>query len=65
MLRNLVGYGPLEPLLADDDVWEILVNAPHGALLNHEYRIAGCGGAERSGCPVCQGGVRRLRYPII
>ncbi len=27
-LRNLVGYGPLDPLLADDDVWEIMVNAP-------------------------------------
>ncbi len=26
--RNLSGYGPLEPLLADDDVWEIMVNAP-------------------------------------
>jgi pilus assembly protein CpaF len=26
--RNLAGYGPLEPLLADDDVWEIMVNAP-------------------------------------
>jgi pilus assembly protein CpaF len=26
--RNLVGYGPLDPLLADDDVWEIMVNAP-------------------------------------
>jgi pilus assembly protein CpaF len=26
--RNLVGYGPLQPLLADDDVWEIMVNAP-------------------------------------
>ena len=23
--RNLAGYGPLEPLLADDDVWEIMV----------------------------------------
>jgi pilus assembly protein CpaF len=23
--RNLSGYGPLEPLLADDDVWEIMV----------------------------------------
>jgi pilus assembly protein CpaF len=28
VLRNLAGYGPLEPLLADDDVWEIMVNAP-------------------------------------
>lgn len=27
-LRNLTGYGPLTALLADDDVWEIMVNAP-------------------------------------
>ena len=27
-IRNLAGYGPLEPLLADDDVYEIMVNAP-------------------------------------
>ncbi len=27
-LRNLAGYGPLQPLLDDDDVWEIMVNAP-------------------------------------
>jgi pilus assembly protein CpaF len=26
--RNLAGYGPLEPLLADDDVWEVMLNAP-------------------------------------
>lgn len=26
--RNIAGYGPLEPLLADDDVWEIMINAP-------------------------------------
>jgi pilus assembly protein CpaF len=26
--RNLAGYGPLEPLLRDDDVWEIMINAP-------------------------------------
>jgi len=24
-VRNLTGYGPLAPLLADDDVWEIMV----------------------------------------
>jgi len=29
--RNLAGYGPLEPLLADPDVWEIMINAPEGA----------------------------------
>lgn len=27
-LRNLTGYGPLGPLLGDDDVWEIMINAP-------------------------------------
>jgi pilus assembly protein CpaF len=27
-MRNLLGYGPLEPLLADDDVWEIMINSP-------------------------------------
>ncbi len=26
--RNLAGYGPLEPLLAGPDVWEIMINAP-------------------------------------
>jgi pilus assembly protein CpaF len=26
--RNIVGYGPLTPLLDDDDVWEIMINAP-------------------------------------
>lgn len=27
-LRNLTGYGPLDPLLSDPDVWEIMVNGP-------------------------------------
>ena len=26
--RNLARYGPLTPLLDDDDVWEIMINAP-------------------------------------
>lgn len=26
--RNLAGYGPLQPLLDDEDVWEIMINAP-------------------------------------
>jgi len=26
--RNLAGYGPLEPLIDDEDVWEIMINAP-------------------------------------
>ena len=27
-MSNLTGYGPLASLLADDDVWEIMLNAP-------------------------------------
>ncbi len=27
-MRNLTGYGPLESLIDDDDVWEIMLNAP-------------------------------------
>ncbi len=27
-MRNLTGYGPLGPLLEDDDVWEIMINRP-------------------------------------
>jgi pilus assembly protein CpaF len=27
-IRNLAGYGPLGPLLEDDDVWEIMINSP-------------------------------------
>jgi pilus assembly protein CpaF len=30
--RNLAGYGPLEPLLADEDVWEIMINGPEAIL---------------------------------
>ncbi len=26
--RNLTGYGPLDPLMADPDVWEIMINGP-------------------------------------
>ncbi len=32
------GLGPLEPLLADPDVWEIMINAPDRPLLHHEKR---------------------------
>ncbi len=27
-MRNLTGYGPLQPLLDDPDVWEIMINGP-------------------------------------
>lgn len=39
--RNLAGYGPLEPLLDDDDVWEIMINAPDQIFVK---RHAGPGG---------------------
>jgi pilus assembly protein CpaF len=40
-LRNLTGYGPLEPLLADPDVWEIMVNGP-GSIFTKRH--SGTGG---------------------
>jgi pilus assembly protein CpaF len=40
-LRNLTGYGPLEPLLDDPDVWEIMINAPDAIFTK---RHSGAGG---------------------
>lgn len=39
--RNIAGYGPLEPLLADDDVWEIMVNAPHLIFVKRHRGVSG------------------------
>ena len=40
-VRNLAGYGPLEPLLADPDVWEIMINGP-GSIFTKRH--SGTGG---------------------
>jgi pilus assembly protein CpaF len=37
--RNLAGYGPLEPLLADDDVWEVMLNAPDRVFPGQVFRL--------------------------
>ena len=37
--RNLAGYGPLEPLLRDDDVWEVMLNAPHLVFPGQVFRL--------------------------
>lgn len=39
--RNLLGYGPLEELLADDDVWEIMVNAPDEIFVKRHAGVNG------------------------
>jgi len=39
--RNITGYGPLEPLLADDDVWEICVNAPDAIFVKRHRGLSG------------------------
>ncbi|TMM13705.1 MAG: CpaF family protein [Actinobacteria bacterium] len=39
--RNLAGYGPLEPLLADDDVWEIMVNGPDAIFVRRHHGQSG------------------------
>ncbi|MGH9282380.1 MAG: hypothetical protein ACRD0S_05530, partial [Acidimicrobiales bacterium] len=39
--RNVAGYGPLEPLLADDDVWEIMVNGPDAIFVKRHAGSSG------------------------
>ncbi|HUQ64436.1 MAG TPA: ATPase, T2SS/T4P/T4SS family [Acidimicrobiales bacterium] len=39
--RNLAGYGPLEALLADDDVWEVMVNAPDSIFVKRHHGPSG------------------------
>ena len=41
VLRNLAGYGPLEPLLSDDDVWEVMVNAPDAIFVKRHLGVSG------------------------
>lgn len=40
-LRNLTGYGPLGPLLQDDDVWEIMINAPDAIFVKRHLGTSG------------------------
>jgi pilus assembly protein CpaF len=39
--RNLTGYGPIEPLLEDPDVWEIMINAPDAIFAKRHQGISG------------------------
>lgn len=39
--RNLARYGPLTPLLEDDDVWELMVNAPHAVFVRRHRGPSG------------------------
>ncbi|MDQ1402572.1 MAG: pilus assembly protein CpaF [Actinomycetota bacterium] len=39
--RNLAGYGPLAPLLDDDDVWEIMINAPDAIFVKRHHGVSG------------------------
>src|SRR5207249_7152745 len=39
--RNLASYGPLDPLLADDDVWEIMINAPDSIFVKRHRGASG------------------------
>ncbi len=40
-LRNLTGYGPLDELLADDDVWEIMINRPDAIFVKRHLGPSG------------------------
>jgi pilus assembly protein CpaF len=40
-LRNLAGYGPLQPLLDDPDVWEIMINGPDSIFVRRHRGVSG------------------------
>lgn len=40
-IRNIAGYGPLQPLLDDPDVWEIEVNAPDAIFVRRHVGQSG------------------------
>ena len=40
-MRNLIGYGPLTSLLDDDDVWEIMINAPDAIFVKRHRGTSG------------------------
>ena len=39
--RNLVGYGPLEALLGDEDVWEVMINGPDQIFVKRHRGVSG------------------------
>jgi pilus assembly protein CpaF len=39
--RNLAGYGPLEPLLADPTVWEVMINGPSAVFVKRHRGPSG------------------------
>ncbi len=41
VLQNLVGHGPLATLLADDDVWEIMINGPDAIFVKRHVGVSG------------------------
>ena len=40
-MRNLTGYGPLESLLNEDDVWEVMVNSPDSIFVKRHKGVSG------------------------
>jgi pilus assembly protein CpaF len=39
--HSLLGYGPIDELLADDDVWEIMANAPDAIFVKRHRGVSG------------------------
>ena len=39
--RNIARHGPLTPLLADDDVWEIMINSPSDIFVKRHHGLSG------------------------
>jgi pilus assembly protein CpaF len=39
--RDLAGYGPIQSLLDDDNVWEIMINAPDAIFVKRHHGVSG------------------------
>lgn len=63
ILNELLGYGPIQPLLDDKDVTEIMVNGPHRIYVERNGKIEKTGVAFQDDAHV-QRVIERIVYPL-
>ncbi|MGD8458227.1 MAG: CpaF family protein [Anaerolineales bacterium] len=63
ILNELLGYGPIQPLLDDKDITEIMVNGPHRVYVERNGKIEKTGVAFQDDAHV-QRVIERIVYPL-